>query len=92
MPRTRCNVVVDSNSYLGPDTPWKLLGISIVKQAVIDWRESTLRLAKPLKSNSARDYRRIKLSAEHFLSSHLCEFYSGLDGPTLLRKLKKGDI
>lgn len=89
----RCNVMVDSNNYLGPDTPWKLLGISITKQAVIDWRDATLRLARPtISSNSAREYNRIKLSAEHFLSSQLCEFYSGLDGPTLLRKLKRGDI
>ena len=34
----------------------------------------------------------VKRSAEHFLSSSACEFYSGLDGPTLLRKLKAGDF
>ena len=78
-------------TYLGPVNSWKALGIAIVRQAIVDWHESTLRLSK-VGDASAKLLMENKRSAEHFLASPKVEFYSGLDGPTLLRKMKAGDI
>lgn len=74
-------------NYLGPEDRWRALGVAIVKQAVVDWQESKLLLANPVTSSKAASDQ--KRSAEHFLSSSLCEFYSGLDGKTIMRKLKE---
>ena len=81
---------IDPIDYLGPEDRWKALGIAIVKQAVIDWREATLKLAKP--DTASREMKEQQNSASHFLSSQLVELYSGLDGKTLLRKLKAGEM
>lgn len=80
----------DGNLYVGPENGWKELGVNIVRQAIIDWREATLALSNV--STMSKKMLEQKNSAEHFLSSPLCEFYSGLDGKTLLRKLKDGDF
>ena len=77
-------------SYVGPEYSWKLLGAAIVKQAVIDWKEATMLLSKP-DTMSAEQLKRLR-SAENFLRSPQVEFYSQCDGPTLLRKLKDGEI
>ena len=76
--------------YLGPDDRWKCLGIAIVKQAIIDWQEATLRLARP--ETASHEMLMQKRSAEAFLRSQTCEFYSGCDGLTLLRKMKEGGL
>jgi len=78
------------DSYVGPVNCWKALGIAIVKQTIIDWRSSVLVLSKPVKKSRAMLQQ--KNSCESFLKSSLCEFYSGLDGKTLLRKLKSGEL
>lgn len=77
-------------SYVGPEYSWKLLGAAIVKQAVIDWKESKMLLSKP----DTMTAERLKLfrESERFLRSPQVEFYSQCDGPTLLRKLKDGEI
>lgn len=82
--------IMDPVPYVGPEERWKLLGIAIVKQAVMDWREATLKLAKP--ETASLEMKTQKNSAEHFLCSNLVEFYSGLDGKTLIRKMKAGEI
>ena len=79
--------IMDPVSFLGPEERWRVLGVAIVKQAVMDWREASLRLAKP--ETATKNMKELKDSAEHFLSSNNCELYSGLDGKTLLRKLKE---
>ena len=79
-------------SYVGPVNCWKALGIGIVRQAIIDWRECKLRLSSPISANDTQIMRARMASAEHFLHSHWPEFYSGLDGPTLLRKMKEGKL
>ena len=84
------NRSIDPIDYLGPEDRWKALGIAIVKQAVIDWREATLKLAKP--DTASREMKEQQNSASHFLCSPLVELYSGLDGKTLLRKLKAGEM
>lgn len=75
-------------NYLGPEDRWKALGYAIVKQAILDWREASLKLANPWTASS--DMNTQRNSAERFLNSQLVEFYSGLDGKTLLRKMKAG--
>lgn len=81
----------DGNVYLGPVNSWKALGIAIVRQAIIDWHDASLRLTNPGDASS-KTLLENKRSAEHFLSSPTCEFYSGLDGKTILRKMKAGEI
>lgn len=80
----------DPVDFLGPEDRWKALGIAIVRQAVVDWREATLKLAKP--ETADRKMNEQKNSVERFLRSQHVEFYSGLDGKTLLRKLREGYI
>lgn len=75
-------------SYLGPDVRWKALGYAIVKQAIQDWREASLKLADPC--TASYEMNKQKNSAEHFLRSPMVELYSGLDGKTILRKMKAG--
>jgi len=82
--------VNDPAEFLGPEDRWKALGVAVVKQAILDWREATMKLAKP--DTATKEMNEQKNSAEHFLRSPLVEFYSGLDGKTLLRKLKEGYI
>ena len=74
--------------YVGPVNAWKSLGIGIVKQAIIDWHVSKLKIARP--ETATKEYNEMFRSAEKFLRSTWVEFYSGLDGPTILRKLKEG--
>lgn len=81
---------IDPVSYLGPEERWRMLGVAIVKQAVLDWKESSIRLAHP--ETATKEMSEQKRSAEHFLSSDDCELYSGLDGRTMLRKMKAGII
>lgn len=75
---------------IGPDTGWKLLGIAVVAQAVQDWRL----VNDTIKKNGDTSAQKIKLKreAEKFLRSPLCDFYSNLDGKTILRKLQCGAI
>ena len=80
----------DMNCYVGPVNNWKSLGIAIVRQAVLDWHESSAALRKP--ATASHEMLELKRDAEHFLNSPWCEFYSGLDGKTILRKLKEGLI
>lgn len=76
--------------YLGPEDRWKALGVAIVRQAVWDWKEAVVRLNKPnITPRTTREMDEQKRSAEHFISSPICEFYSGLNGKTLLRKMKE---
>ena len=77
-------------NYLGPEDRWKALGIAVVKQAVVDWHEARTSLSKP--ATTTKDMAEQKRSAEHFLSSSVCELYSGCDGKTILRKLKDGSL
>ena len=72
--------------FLGPEERWRVFGAAIVKQACFDWKEAAERLKKP--ETSTKEMSEQKKSAEHFLRSPLCEMYSGLDGKTLLRKIK----
>lgn len=81
---------MDPVPYLGPEERWKLLGISIVKQAIVDWKEASLKLKNV--ETASREMNELKNSAEHFLTSNMCEFYSGCDGKTLVRKMKAGLI
>lgn len=79
----------DPVSYLGPDERWRALGAAVVKQAVFDWKEAIDKLSKPITEKKEKEMSKQKRSAERFISSNMCEFYSGLDGKTLLRKLKE---
>lgn len=79
---------LDSAGYLDQEERWRVLGLAIVKQAVADWREASRRLSMV----DTHDMNEQKNSSERFLQSRLCELYSGLDGPSLLRKLKAGEI
>lgn len=82
--------VMDPVGYLGPEERWKLLGVAIVKQAVVDWKEAHMKLSKiETASKQMLDQKR---SAEKFLLSPMCEFYSDCDGRTLIRKMKEGRI
>lgn len=78
----------DPIDVLDPEERWRMLGAAVVKQAVFDWKEAVDRLKKPITESKEKEMIKQKRSAEHFLSSNMCEFYSGLDGKTLLRKLK----
>ena len=78
------------DSYVGPVNCWKSLGIAITKQAVIDWSTATKKLSAS--GSKSREDLALKNSCESFLSSSRCEWYSGLDGKTLLRKLKSGEL
>lgn len=80
----------DMSGYVGPINCWKALGIAIVKQAVSDYSKYSLICMHP-KTASAEALKH-KRSAESFLRSPKCEFYSGLDGQMLLRKLKEGKL
>lgn len=80
----------DMNCYVGPVNSWKALGIAIVRQAIIDYSKYNLACAHP--DTATSDALKHKRSAEAFLKSPKCEFYSGLDGPTLLRKMKEGKL
>ena len=79
----------DPVCYLGPEERWRVLGAAIVKQAVFDWKEAIDKLSKPITEKKEKEMSKQKRSAEHFISSNMCEFYSGLNGKTLLRKLKE---
>lgn len=78
------------DSYVGPVNCWKSLGIAITKQAIIDWSAATRKLS--VSGSKSREVLALKNSCESFLSSSRCEWYSGLDGKTLLRKLKSGEL
>lgn len=78
------------DSYVGPVNCWKSLGIAITKQAVIDWSAATRKLSAS--GSKSREVLALKNSCESFLLSSRCEWYSGLDGKTLLRKLKSGEL
>ena len=84
------NKVMDFCYYLGPETRWKMLAVAIVKQAVFDWKDATMKLAKP--ETATKEELKKKREAEQRLLSPWCEYYSALDGRTLVRKLKAGDI
>ena len=77
-------------TFVGPENCWKALGIGIVRQAILDWQEATVRLSMSLNSANAQNMMKQKRSAERFLMSTLPDFYAGVDGPTLLRKMKEG--
>ena len=77
-----------AGNYVGPKNSWKSLGVEIVKQAIIDWHVSKIKLARP--ETASKEYSELFRSAESFLRSSWVEFYSGLDGPTILRKLRDG--
>lgn len=79
----------DPVCYLGPEERWRVLGVAIVKQAVFDWKEAIDKLSKPITEKKEKEMSKQKRSAERFISSNMCEFYSGLNGKTLLRKLKE---
>lgn len=82
------NLRHDSTEYLGPVNSWKALGFAVVHQAVLDWREAKLQMSN-IATVSHAAYEKLK-SAEDFFLSPMCDFYSGLDGKTILRKLKEG--
>ena len=75
----------DPSCYLDPEERWRVFGCAIVKQAAIDWKDAVEKLKK-FDNKMLRDQ---KNSAEHFLSSQLCEMYSGLDGKMLLKNMKE---
>ena len=79
----------DPAGFLGPEERWRVLGAAIVKQAVVDWKEAVDKLSKPITEKKEKEMSKQKRSAERFISSNMCEFYSGLNGKTLLRKLKE---
>ena len=79
----------DPVCYLGPEERWRVLGTAIVKQAVFDWKEAIDKLSKPITEKKQKEMSEQKRSAERFIASNMCEFYSGLNGKTLLRKLKE---
>ena len=79
----------DPVCYLGPDERWRALGAAVVKQAVFDWKEAVDKLKEPITGHKEIEISKQKKSAEHFISSYMCEFYCGLDGKALLRKLKE---
>ena len=79
----------DPVGFLGPEERWRVLGAAIVKQAVFDWKEAVDKLSKPITEKKEIEMSKQKKSAERFISSNMCEFYSGLNGKTLLRKLKE---
>ena len=71
--------------FVGPEERWKYLGTAVVKQAVFDWMEAVDRL----KHYDTKAMSEQKKSAERFITSSMCELYSGLDGKALLKKLKE---
>ena len=76
--------------YLGPESRWKMLGVAIVKQAVFDWKNASMKLARP--DTASQEMLKLKRESEKWLMSPWCEFYSDLDGKTLVRKLKAGEL
>ena len=81
--------VFDPLPYIGPEERWKLLGAPIVRQSIIDWKTAANRLQNVKDDRATLKEKR---SIESFISSPICEFYSGCDGKTLLRKMKDGVI
>lgn len=77
--------IKEQDTYLGVDEGWRILGASIVKQAAIDWHDAYKRLQKSDSNEMAAQ----KRSAESFLLSETCEFYSGMDGRSLIRRMKE---
>ena len=73
---------VNFDIYVGPVNNWKSLGIAVTKQAITDWHKSVGK-----KSKQAVE---LYQSCIEFFESSVCEWYSGLDGKTLLRKLNDG--
>ena len=82
--------VMDFCYYLGPESRWKMLGVAIVKQAVLDWKDATMKLANP--ETASHEMLELKRESEKWLASPWVEYYSDLDGKTLVRKLKAGEI
>lgn len=69
------------------DRCYATLGVAVVKQSLLDWRKAKMDIAHCHRVAEARQD--IK-DVEKFLASPLPEFYSGLDGTTLLRKMREG--
>ena len=82
----------DPVGFLGPEERWRVLGAAIVKQAVFDWKEAVDKLSKPIAEKKEKEMSKQKRSAERFISSNMCEFYSGCDGKTLIKKMKEDCI
>lgn len=76
--------------WLDPEERWMALGVAIVKQAVVDWKEAD-RIKKKT-GDIPRDVLREKNSAQRFLASNTCEFYCGVEGSAILRMLKGGAL
>lgn len=86
----RRGVKIQDPMFLGPEERWRALGVAVVRQAVWDWKEAVVKLNNPKTiPRVTREMDEQKRSAEHFISSPLCEFYSGLNGKMLLRKIKE---
>ena len=75
----------DPTCYLDPEERWRAFGCAIVKQAALDWKDAV----EKLKKYDNYVLRQQKNSAEHFLSSKLCDIYSGIDGKVLLKNMKE---
>lgn len=86
-PKKKYNrIKITTGAYVSPEEAWRSLGVAIVRQAVVDWQETRLALSRPATmTHNVLDLHR---EAERFLLSPECEFYSNLDGKTLLRKMK----
>lgn len=80
----------DCTDYLGPVNSWKALGVAVVRQAIIDWQQTALKLTHI--ETATKKSKELHDETVAFLRSSLVEFYSGLDGPTVLRKLKDGEF
>ena len=65
---------------------WADLGYAVVEQAVRDWQLASIRLSKP--SNDSLQYNKLKKECEWFFGTHLPELYAGMDGKSLLRRMR----
>ena len=81
---------MDPVGYLGPDERWKVLGVAIVKQAVIDYKLTLERQKRTGTDTHAN--KELQSDAVSFLRSGMCELYSGLDGKILVKKINAGMI
>ncbi len=78
--------MVDCYLQSESDRCYAELGTAVVKQAILDWRISYLKLAKRRHYKTLENFK----DANDFLMGPLPEFYAGVDGPTLIRKMKEG--
>lgn len=78
---------LDGINELGPINSWKLLSMSIIKQAVVDWRDASICMQKPETSTKEMSWQ--KRETEMFFRSDWFDVLSDMDGQSMLRRMKE---